>query len=253
MTQNSFPTEFIELPSKGHFYPEDNPLSSGKVEMKYMTAKEEDILTSVNLIQQGIVLEKLLETLMIDKSISLDDMLLADKNALIVGARVLAYGKDYEFNYTDSFGEKIKGKIDLTKLKETKVDLSQYEKGQNIFNFTLPKTERQIVFQLTTTKLEKQIAVEVEALKKVYKDIEPENSTRLKYQIISVDGNQDRKSINNFVDNEFLSIDSLAFREHITEITPTIDFRAEVKNSQGGKETATVPITVGFFWPESRV
>jgi hypothetical protein len=253
MTQNNFPTEFIELPSKGHFYPEDNPLSSGKVEMKYMTAKEEDILTSVNLIQQGIVLEKLLETLMVDKSISLDDMLLADKNALIVGARILAYGKNYEFNYTDSFGEKIKGKIDLTKLKETKVDLSQYEKGQNIFNFTLPKTERQIVFQLTTTKLEKQIAVEVEALKKVYKDIEPENSTRLKYQIISVDGNQDRKFINNFVDNEFLSIDSLAFREHITEITPTIDFRAEVKNSQGGKETATVPITVGFFWPESRV
>ena len=93
----------------------------------------------------------------------------------------------------------------------------------------------------------------MEALKKVYKDVEPENSTRLKYQIISVDGNQDRKFINNFVDNEFLSIDSLAFREHITKITPTIDFRAEVKNSQGGKETATVPITVGFFWPESRV
>jgi hypothetical protein len=202
MTQNSFPTEFIELPSKGHFYPEDNPLSSGKVEMKYMTAKEEDILTSVNLIQQGVVLDKLLETLVVDKSINLDDILIGDKNALIVGARILAYGKNYE---------------------------------------------------LTTNNLEKQISVEVEALKKVYKDVEPENSTRLKYQIISVDGNQDRKFINNFVDNEFLSVDSLAFREHIKAITPTIDFTAEVKNSQGGKETATVPITVGFFWPESRI
>ena len=105
MTQNSFPTEFIELPSKGHFYPEDNPLSSGKVEMKYMTAKEEDILTSVNLIQQGVVLDKLLETLVIDKSINLDDILIGDKNALIVGARILAYGKDYEFNYIDSLGD----------------------------------------------------------------------------------------------------------------------------------------------------
>ena len=131
--------------------------------------------------------------------------------------------------------------------------MSKFEKGQNIFNFTLPKTKRQLVFQLTTNDLEKQISVEVEALKKVYKDVEPENSTRLKYQIISVDGKQDRKFINNFVDNEFLSVDSLAFREHITAITPTIDFTAEVKNSQGGKETATVPITVGFFWPESRI
>ena len=133
MTQNSFHTEFIELPSKGHFYPEHKPLSSRKVEMKYMTAKEEDILTSVNLIQQGIVLDKLLETLVVDKSINLDDILIGDKNALIVGARILAYGKNYEFNYIDSLGEKVKGKIDLTKLKETKVDLSQYEKGQNIF------------------------------------------------------------------------------------------------------------------------
>jgi len=253
MTQTSFPTEFIELPSKGHFYTEDNPLSSGKIEMKYMTAKEEDILTSVNLIQQGVVLDKLLETLIVDKSIKLDDILIGDKNALIVGARILAYGKNYEFNYVDSFGENTKGKIDLTKLKETEVDLSDVEKGRNIFTFKLPKTERQLVFQLTTSKLEKQISVEVEALKKVYKDIEPENSTRLKYQIISVDGNEDRKFINNFVDNEFLSVDSLAFRKHVTSITPTIDFRTEVQNSQGGKETATVPITVGFFWPESRI
>ena len=253
MTQNNFPTEFIELPSKGHFYPEDNPLSSGKVEMKYMTAKEEDILTSVNLIQQGVVLDKLLETLIVDKTIKLEDMLIGDKNALLVGARVLAYGKNYEFNYTDSFGETLKGKIDLTKLKETKVDLSKFEKGQSVFNFTLPKTKREIVFSLSNVRLEKQVSTEVEALKKVYKDIEPENSTRLKYLIQSVDGNHDRKFINNFVDNEFLSIDSLAFREYVSSITPTIEFRTEVKNSQGGKEKATVPITVGFFWPESGV
>ena len=253
MTQNSFPTEFIELPSKGHFYPEDNPLSSGKVEMKYMTAKEEDIITSVNLIQQGVVLDKLLETLVIDKSINLDDILIGDKNALIVGARILAYGKNYEFNYIDSLGEKVKGKIDLTKLKETKVDLSKFEKGQNIFNFTLPKTERQIVFQLTTNNLEKQISTEVDALKKVYKDVEPENSTRLKYQIISVDGNQDRKFINNFVDNEFLSRDSLVFRQYLTKITPDMDMTTTVNDSNGKETEVVIPITVRFFWPATGI
>ena len=253
MTESKFPTEFIELPSKGHFYAEDNPLSSGKVEMKYMTAREEDILTSVNLIQQGIVLDKLLETLVIDKSINLDDILIGDKNALIVGARILAYGKDYEFNYVDSLGEKVRGKIDLTKLKETKVDLSKFEKGQNVFSFTLPKTKRALMFQLTTNSLEEQISTEVDALKKVYKDVEPENSTRLKYQIISVDGNQDRKFINNFVDNEFLSVDSLAFRTFVKETSPNLDFTSEVPNSRGEQERVAVPITAQFFWPDSRV
>ena len=92
MTETKFPTEFIELPSKGHFYPEDNILSSGKVEMKYMTAREEDILTSVNLIKQGKALDTLLQTLIVDKKIDYNDLLVGDKNALLVGARILSYG-----------------------------------------------------------------------------------------------------------------------------------------------------------------
>ena len=98
MTQNKFPTEIIDLPSKGHFYPEDNPLSSGKIEMRYMTARDEDILTSANLIQQGKALDKLLESLIIDKTIDYNDILVGDKNAVLVGARVLAYGKNYDFS-----------------------------------------------------------------------------------------------------------------------------------------------------------
>ena len=94
-----FPTEVVELPSKGYFYPEGHPLASGKVEVKYMTAKEEDILTSQNLIEQGIVIDKLLESLVIDKKININDMLVGDKNAIMVASRVLGYGKDYEFTY----------------------------------------------------------------------------------------------------------------------------------------------------------
>ena len=99
MAEYKFPTEMVELPSKGYFYFEGHPLSSGKVEIKYMTAKEEDILTSQNLIQQGTVVDKLLESLIVDKSIKIDDMLVGDKNAIMLSARILGYGKEYEFEY----------------------------------------------------------------------------------------------------------------------------------------------------------
>ena len=88
--KRQFPTEVIDLPSKGYFYPKDSPLSSGQVEIKYMTAKEEDILTSGNLIQKGIVLDKLLEALIVTEGVTLDDVLIGDKNAIMVASRVLA-------------------------------------------------------------------------------------------------------------------------------------------------------------------
>ena len=251
MTEQKFPTEFIELPSKGHFYAEDNPLSSGKVEMKYMTAKEEDILTSVNLINQGIVIDKLLDELIVDKEIKQGELLLGDKNALLVGARILAYGKDYEFSYTDTYGEEIKGKVDLTTLKEKEIDFSDIEKAQSLFSFELPKTKRKLTFELSTVKSEKDIQTEIDAINKVYKDsaIDRAKSTRLKHIIKTVDGNAERQYINNFVDNEFLSVDALALRGYLKDITPDIVMDTTINNSQGGEENVTVPITVEFFWP----
>ena len=117
MSEMKFPTEVIELPSKGLVYPKTSPLSSGKVEIKYMTAKEEDILTSPNLIQQGIALDVLLKSLIVDKSINLDDMIVGDKNAVLVGARILGYGKNYECTIGDE-----EAVIDLTSLKEKWLD-----------------------------------------------------------------------------------------------------------------------------------
>src|SRR6056300_83601 len=111
-----FPTEVVELPSTGLIYPKDNPLSSGKLEMKYMTAKEEDILTNQNYLAKGIVLDKLLESLIVSK-INYNDLITGDKNALLIAARVLGYGKDYEFSYR---GEKLI--IDLTTLNDKNLD-----------------------------------------------------------------------------------------------------------------------------------
>ena len=95
MAEYKFPTEVVNLPSKGKLYPKDNPLSKGEVELKYMTAKEEDILTSINLIRKGIVIDKVLESLIVDKKVKIDDLLIGDKNALMIAARILGYGKEY--------------------------------------------------------------------------------------------------------------------------------------------------------------
>ena len=98
---SKFPTEVIDLPSKGLVYPKEHPLSSGNVEIKYMTAKEEDILTSPNLIEKGIVLDKLLESIIVTEGVKLDDFIMGDKNTLLVSARILGYGKDYPIQLGD--------------------------------------------------------------------------------------------------------------------------------------------------------
>ncbi len=124
--KRQFPTEMISLPSKGYLYPDDNPLSSGQVEIKYMTAREEDILTSVNLIQKGLAIDKLLESLIINEDINIKDILIGDKNAIMIAARVLGYGKNY---VVDIDGEEVT--IDLTTLENKETDLSKLENGKN--------------------------------------------------------------------------------------------------------------------------
>ena len=248
MADYKFPTEMVDLPSKGYFYVDGHPLSSGKVEVKYMTAKEEDILTSQNLIQQGTVIDKLLESLIVDKSVKLDDMLIGDKNAIMVAARILGYGKDYEFTY-----DGVEQTVDLSILEPEKMDFSKFTKGQNLFNFKLPNSEREITFKLLTGGDEKNIAAEVKAKEKVSKEQSFELTTRLKNMIISVDGKSDKAYINNFVDNEFLSIDSLAFREYLTSITPDVDMTTKVVDSTGKESEVTIPVTLRFFWPSTGV
>jgi len=257
MTENKFPTEIVDLPSQGHFYPEDNPLSSGKIEMRYMTARDEDILTSVNLIQQGKALDKLIQSLVVDKKIDYNDILVGDKNAILVGARILAYGKDYNFSFIDIYAQVVKAKADLTTLIPRDFDFSKYEKGVNLFTFTLPKTERVLTFSIPTHKDELLLDQEVEAIKKVFKEdkeaINRENSTRLKYLIKSVDGKTDRGFISNFVDNEFLSVEAVEFRNFVVKTSPDLSFKTEAENSRGEKEQVAVSMTADFFWPDSRV
>ncbi len=251
--QRQFPTEVIDLPSKGHFYSKDSPLSSGQVEIKYMTAREEDILTSVNLIKKGLVIDMLLQSLIVDQNINYKDILIGDKNAIMVASRILGYGKEYIVDIDDDSGETESVTIDLTALKDKEIDFSKFERGKNEFSFTLPNSKRELTFKFLTSGDEDEIEKELKSLSKLKNPIDPEMTTRLKRRITSVDGNSDQSNINKFVDNEFLSVDSLAFRDHISSITPDVDMNySYVSSIDGEVKEITVPVTVQFFWPDTR-
>ena len=159
--KRKFPTEVVDLPSQGLLYPKDHPLSSGQIEIKYMTAKEEDILTSRNLIQKGIVLDKLMESVIIDEKVKLDDLLLGDKNAIMIATRILGYGKDYSVQVEDpNKGEKQEETFDLTQIKDKELDEKLFKKGQNEFELDLPASKVKITFKLLTHKDEKEIEEE---------------------------------------------------------------------------------------------
>lgn len=245
MAEFKFPTEEVELPSKGLIYPKDNPLSSGKIEMKYMTAREEDILTNQNYIKNGTVIDKLLKSLIISK-VNYDDIIVGDKNAILIAARILGYGKDYDFQY---LGEQIT--VDLTTLETKYLDESTMVDNQNKFLFKLPHTGTEITYKILTGRDEKQITAEVNGIKKIDKNASPELSTRLKYMITSINGETDRKIIRDFVDNYMLARDSRAFREHVRNTQPDVPMKFKYVGNDGTEEDATMPMTAGFFWPDS--
>ena len=241
MSEFKMPTEVVELPSKGLVYPEDSPLSSGKVEMKYMTAKEEDILTNQSYIQNGTVIDKLLQSLIVSK-IDYNELVVGDKNAIMVAARVLGYGAEYKFLYG---GESYT--MDLSQVSNKEFDESRITKGINEFKYKLPVTENEITFKLLTHGDEMQITQEIEGYKKINKDASPELSTRLKYMITSINGQRDAKAIRNFVDNGLLARDSRALREYIREVQPDVDLSYVLPSGQ----TIALPINLSFFWPDA--
>lgn len=243
---SKFPSEIIDLPSKGKFYPPDSPLSSGTIEMKYMTAKEEDILTNQNYIEKGIVIDKLLQALIVDKTIDYNQLLIGDKNALLIAARILGYGKDYEFEYN---GER--ESIDLSLLENKPLHPEVESATENAFNFTLPTSGKILTFKLLSHGDEQLVEQEIKGLKKINKDSSAELSTRLKHMIVAVNGDSEKKNVRAFVDNEFLARDSRAFRTHLRDFQPDVDLKFYPENGpEGGVD---IPIGVNFLWPDANL
>jgi hypothetical protein len=253
--KSNFPTEIVPLPSKGFLYPEGHPLAEGVIEMKYMTAREEDILTSQNLIKQGVVLDKLFESLIVTP-INYSDLYVGDKNAIMVAARILGYGKDYVVEIDDPFspGTKQKVTIDLTQIEHKEVDYSLFEQRNNEFDFELPQSKRVVTFRLMTHKIEKDIQTEVKGMNKttVRTGIDRELTTRLKNVIVAIDGESGRATINNFVENELFAIDSRALRTYMKEISPDLDMTFTfISDTTGEVKEMDIPMDVSFFWPNN--
>ena len=245
-----FPAETIELPSRGVFYPEDSPLRSGTIDLYLMTAKHEDILTSQNLIQKGVVLDRLIDALIATKGVKAADLYLGDLNAVMIAARILGYGKDYEVSLEcPSCNSTVEQVVNLSEL-ETENSPETTESSE--FTLVLPLSKAEITLKLLTRGDELTIDKELKALKKISSDVESESTSRLKAMIKSVNGDTSKAKIWAFVDN-LLVKDARYLREQYRTKVPDINFNVSVECTCGTEQTVRLPIGVNFFWPDARV
>jgi hypothetical protein len=250
--KSTVPTEIVELPSEGRFYPDGHPLKAGKIEMKYMTAKDEDILTNQTYIKNGVVLDKLFQSLIVTK-FDYNDLLICDKNAIMIAARVLGYGKDYTITVDTPSGEEQKVNVDLTKIDMKECDWDAIGEDGNSFEFELPASKRKINFRLLTQGVQKKIDAELRGLKKLKKG-DSTLTTTLKYTITAVDGDDNTATIRKFVDNELFAVDSRALRNYIKNVTPDLDLTMEVTDEETGDPfRCRIAIGLDLFWPDLEV
>lgn len=244
-----FPTEVISLPSKGLLYPETNPLSKGEVTVKLMTAKEEDILTSVPLIKKGIHLDKLLESIVVEPGVNVNDLVVGDKNAILISSRMLAFGPEYVVNITDpADGDDVEVAVDLSKIKIKEVNESLFNR-QNEFDFILPVSKVPIKFKILTHGDEVAISKDTEASQRTSKQ-GTEVTARWRRIIVEINGQRDIGYISNFIANQLLAGDSKALRKHISTISPDLDLTFDYTSPiTGDTEALKIPFGINFFYP----
>ncbi len=250
------PTEFVELPSRGKFYPSDHPLHNKEViEMRFMTAKDEDILTSPALLRNGLAIDRLIENLIVDSNVSVNDLLLGDKNAVILAARISGYGEQYNVNVTCPNCEaSIEHEFDLSEIPHQHGTIPEddnenvYLTPEGTFVAKLPKSQFSVEFKLLTGQDEDYL--EKVALKtKKLKLPEASATNLLKRLVVSVNDVTVTSEINNFIDN-MPAQDARFLRACVTTVTPNVDMTQEVEcSSCGTTSEMAVPFTSEFFWP----
>ena len=236
--------EIVDLPSKGLFY--SNGLS--QVAVEYMTSKDEDLLTTPSLIDNGTVIDVLLKRKIKTKGVDPEKLLLGDRSAIIIFLRSSSYGSEYTVMVTDPrTGNQYKDTVDLTKLKYKKITILPDENGH--FEVDIPMRKKRVKFRLLTTGEENIIYKKAESIQQAYgEEVNHFNTMKLKAQIISIDGNTDRTYIDKFVD-AMPALDSLTIRKKINEVSPDVDLEYEFIAKDGFKFKSTLVLGLDFFFP----
>ena len=246
-----FPTETIDLPSKGKLYESDHPLADGTIEIKYMTAREEDILTSQNLINKGIVLDKLVESIIVT-DVNVDDIVVGDKNAILLSSRIMAYGPEYSARVTCPECSNVETvEVDLSALENKDVDLP--DGHGNSFGLKLPQSGKEITFKILTHGDSRKIDAEIETWDRLNKNSETpssEMSVRYKFIITSVDGETSKVKIKAFVRDGLTLKDSRELKRRMREMSPGVDQTFDFSCSRCDfTERLNIPFGIDFFWP----
>jgi len=249
------PTQFVPLPSNGKLYgPDSNLHDLEELEIRVMTAKEEDILTSQALIKKGVAIDRLLQSVVVDKSINIGTLIRGDRDALLVASRITGYGTGYEVKIScPTCDESSKYDFNLGNLPIRRLEIEPVNEFINAFSFELPLSKKQVIWKFLTGDEEQDITATQKKRKAVMKD-SPDNLITLKliHSIISIDGITDRAQIANFVRN-MPARDSMEFRTYMDDNEPKILMEDSFECSECGEVSeVTVPMTVQFFWPNVR-
>lgn len=248
------PIEVVPLPSKGKVYSPDSPLHNREtIEIKSMTANEEDILMSPALIKQGKVLSMLLSSCLIDKSIDPEDLLSGDRNAIMVAIRITGYGSDYTVQTTcPNCSAKRPQTYDLSNLEIKRLILQPVSEGGNIFEFDLPITKKKVHFKFLNGKEEAERSLLAERMKKVMgsSGVNRNITSKLEYQVVAVDGITDGNAVRQFI-SKMPARDSKSLRSFIMENEPGIDMTVDMKCTECMHQgEISLPIGATFFWPD---
>ena len=249
------PVESVPLPSEGKIYPQDSSSHNREtIEIKAMTAREEDILTSRALIKKGTVISALLRSCIVDKSINVDHLISGDRNALMTAIRITGYGSDYEVevNCPECDG-KNKTKFDLSELPINRLKIEPLEPGANLFEYELPVSKKKVIFRFLTGKDELNMSVESDRRKKkkLQGDVDNMVTARLRNSIVSIDGIDDKNKIATFIKN-MPARDSRSLRKYMDDNEPGIEMKGwlECEHCYEHSEV-NLPIGASFFWPDS--
>jgi hypothetical protein len=247
------PVESVPLPSSGLTYSQESPLHLKEVvEIRSMTAREEDILTSRALIKKGTVITELIKSCLVDKRIQVQDMLVGDRNALMVALRITGYGAEYRVEADcPKCNARSKQEFDLASMPIKRLEIEPVSKGQNVFEFKLPMTKKMVHFKFLTGRDEEEISTIQERTKKQGAIADNIVTTRLQYSIVSVDSKTDRSLINTFIRN-MPARDSMALRKFIEQHEPGIEMKSDYDcPSCSEVSEVRVPLGASFFWPDA--